>query len=181
MARNEIEWVEILWNSPFLLKKNSLRKLGDWKIKWGNCLLFSWIFFICEQFALSMPAQLDFYKVVIYYAYSVNRNTIYCIIILYPYCHNEFLKIFKLNTVEPWYGGHSNVGDIFFKSGWNHSQILIMKPVYSGQFLTPLLSAFSKQGSKSGSLFTEIRDLHLTFLPIDLMGSKFKEFLAPWP
>ena len=53
----------------------------------------------------STPTQLYFYEIIICRAYSLYRNTTYYMIILYPYCHIAFLKIFKPSTVEPRYSG----------------------------------------------------------------------------
>ena len=58
-----------------------------------------------ESSALSMPIQLDFYKIIIYFVFSLCRITGYFVIILCSHYHIAFLKIFKPGAVESRYSG----------------------------------------------------------------------------
>ena len=41
----------------------------------------------------------------------------------------------NIDIADTLYNWHLNVGDIFFKNGWNYSQIILIKPVDGGQFI----------------------------------------------
>ena len=58
-----------------------------------------------ESSVLSMPMQLDFYKIIIYFVFSLCRITGYFVIILCSHYHIAFLKIFKPGAVESRYSG----------------------------------------------------------------------------
>ena len=55
-------------------------------------------------------------------------------VILHFYNYSNIVQG-NIDIADALYSGHLNVGDTFFKNGQNYSQILLMKPVYGGQFV----------------------------------------------
>ena len=81
----------LLWDSPYLLREKNL--------VYSSARQYLFLGTFC------VPTLLGFHKRIIYRAYSFYQRTTCSSIILCPYCHIAYSKIFKHNAVKSRYSG----------------------------------------------------------------------------